>query len=81
MPKFYIHFLSNQGLANDPEGTDFPSLADARGQALVSARELIANDIKAGSARALEAVIIADERGHVLTTIPADSALPASLRG
>jgi hypothetical protein len=77
MPKFYINFLNTgDELAEDDEGSDFPSLENAREAALTSAREILAEDIKGRAGFLLKAVIIADERGQELATIHAKEILP-----
>jgi hypothetical protein len=48
--------------------------------ALASARELLADNIKSESQSPLEAVIITNESGQELMTIPARDVLPEPLR-
>jgi hypothetical protein len=77
MPRFYINSLNARDqLAEDDEGSDFPSLENAREAALTSAREVLADHIKYQAGIPLKAVIIADERGQELVTIPATECLP-----
>jgi uncharacterized protein DUF6894 len=81
MPKFYISFLdTGDQLAEDDEGSDFPSLEKAREAALTSAREILADNVKRQTGFPLKAVIIADEGGQQLVTIPAKEILPEPLK-
>jgi len=47
---------------------------------MASARELVADNIKSVSDRLLEAVIIPDEDGRELATIPAKDVLPEPMK-
>jgi hypothetical protein len=71
MPKFFISFISGGEVSEDYEGQDFPGMEEARAAALISARELLADSIKADSKIPLEADIISNDRGQELTRIPA----------
>jgi hypothetical protein len=55
-------------------------LAEAREAALVSLRELFAENIHAGSKTPVEAAIIADESGRELMAIPVQDVLPEPLK-
>jgi len=80
MPRFYINCLNGGQLARDDEGIDLPSLEEAREAALVSAREIIADNVKGNARNPLRAVIIAGENGQDLMTIPAKDVLPEPLK-
>ena len=80
MPRFYINFLNGGQLARDDEGIDLPSVEEAREAALVSAREIIADNVKGNARNPLRAVIIAGENGQDLMTIPAKDVLPEPLK-
>jgi len=80
MPKFYIHFLNGGQLAKDDEGIDLPNLEKAREAALISAREIVADNVKGNAKNPLRAVIIANENGQDLLTIPAKDVLPEPLK-
>ena len=81
MSQYFISFLSNGQISQDDEGQDLPGLEEAAEAARVSAREILADNIKSNSTRILEAVIITNERGDLLMTIPAADVLPKPLRG
>jgi DNA-binding transcriptional regulator LsrR (DeoR family) len=76
MARFYINFRNANQLAKDDVGVDLPSLDEARKAALISAREIVADNIKGAATAPLEAVIITDEGGQELMTIPASEVLP-----
>jgi uncharacterized protein DUF6894 len=82
MPRFFIHFQnSNDTLAKDDMGQDLPGLEEARAAALVSAREIVADNVKAGTSISLVAVIVTNESGRELLTILARDVLPEPLKG
>ena len=80
MPRFYINFRNADEIAKDDIGVELPSLEDARAVALISAREIVADNIKGNAKNPLEAVIITGESGQELMTIPATDVLPDSLK-
>jgi hypothetical protein len=54
MAKFYIHFRYRDKIDKDYEGIDLPTLAEAREAALLSLRELLAENIHADSKTPVE---------------------------
>jgi hypothetical protein len=64
----------------DEEGQDLPDQSAARQEALLAAREMLANAVKAGKTEVPEAFIITDEHRRAVATIPLFTALPKSLR-
>jgi hypothetical protein len=86
MPKFYIHFRNRDRnthqdlLAKDDEGQEFPGLAEAKEAALVSAREILADNIKGDAKSPLEAVIISNGSGQDVMTILTRDILPEPLK-
>jgi hypothetical protein len=69
MPRFYINFRKGVLIAKDDEGQDFPTIDEAKSAALISAREILADNIKSPGTDPIEAVIITDEGGVELITI------------
>src|SRR3954470_20180616 len=61
MPRFYINFLNGDQIAKDDVGQDLPGLEEAKAAALVSAREILADNIKGGATNPLRAVLITNE--------------------
>jgi len=80
MPRFHINFRNGDEIAQDREGTELPSLEAAKELAMNSARELLADSVKTGSKSLLRAVIVADEDGRELLTIPSKEILAGPLR-
>ena len=80
MPRYYINFQHGDQVAKDDEGQDLPGLEEARAAALVSAREILADNVKGGAKNPLQAVIITDESGREIMTIPAKEVLPDPLK-
>ncbi len=80
MSKFYFHVRCGQNIMSDDEGMECADAAAAREQALVSARELLADAIKASKHETPDCFIIADANGRELMTVPFNEALPAHLR-
>lgn len=76
MAKFYIHFRNRDKIDKDDVGVDLPTLAEACELALLSLRELLAENIHANSKTPVEAAIITDQSGRELMAIPAQDVLP-----
>ena len=79
MPKFFISFQNGDVVAKDDEGHECFGLEEAKEAALASAREILADNIKGNAKDPLRAVMIADESGQTLLTIPAKDILPKPL--
>jgi hypothetical protein len=58
-----------------------PGLQEAKAAALVSAREIVADNVKGSASNPMVAVIISNESGQDLMTIPAKDVLPEPLKG
>jgi hypothetical protein len=80
MPRYYINFENGDQLAKDDEGVELANLEAAWKAALISARELMADNIKTDSKNPLRAVVITGENGQDLLTIPAKDILPEPLK-
>jgi hypothetical protein len=80
MARYYFHVRTGDDLAHDPEGSDLADLAEARREALLAARELLANAIKAGKEQVPDAFVIADEAGRAIETVPFVSVLPTAFK-
>jgi hypothetical protein len=81
MPRYFISVLNSDGhISEDDQGQDLQGLEEAKATAMVSAREILADNIKSASDRPLEAVIITNENGDELKRIAAKDALPEPLK-
>lgn len=76
MAKFFISFERAGQLSEDDEGQDLPDLETAKTAAIMSCRELLANDIRFASKTPLEAVIITNEKREELARLLARDILP-----
>jgi hypothetical protein len=77
--RFYFHLQDGDRVLQDPEGTDLPDVEAARQEAILAARELLIDAIKAGMKKVPKALLIADEEGRTLDVLPLASVLPDSL--
>jgi hypothetical protein len=80
MPRFYVHFRHGEMVATDDTGLDLPGLEEANAAALVSAREILAENVKFNADNPLTEIIITDETGTQLATIASKDILPGPLR-
>ena len=76
MGRFYFHLKAGDELVPDEEGIELPDVAAATREALLTARELLANAIKGGKVEVPEALVIADETGRTLGVLPLREVLP-----
>jgi hypothetical protein len=81
MPRYYINFQNTNHLAKDDVGIVSPSLEGAWKAALVSAREIMADNIRSATDAPLQAVIITDEGGQEVLHIQAKDILPDPMKG
>ena len=84
MPKLFISYRTVDGISEDHEGIDLPTLGHARSAAIDSIRELAGIELKTGRASPVQAAIITDESGRALMTVPASDAfqeLPLPMQG
>jgi hypothetical protein len=79
MGRYYFHFQSGDKLISDEEGIDFLDYTAAYREAVQSVRELLADAIKADDMRVPDALVISDETGKSLDTIPMADVLPKSI--
>jgi hypothetical protein len=80
MARFYFHLSEGDQLIIDDEGLDLPNFSAAQREALLDARELLAEAIKSGKPEVPEALVIADEAGQELGTVPLATVLPRPLK-
>jgi hypothetical protein len=80
MRHFFFHVVQGTELLPDVEGAHLTDASEARQMAIRSAREILADAIRAGKNRVPEAIIIADEQGRTVGTIPLAAVLPGPLK-
>jgi hypothetical protein len=78
--RFYFHLSAGTEITLDEEGTGLPDLSAAKGEAVLAARELLADAIKSGDPDVPEILVIADEAGRPLANVPLATVLPRSFR-
>jgi hypothetical protein len=86
MQKFFFHLNLGHTDVIDIEGSDFPSVAEARAEALSTFQEVAGERISKGQPLELLSVRICDEAGDLITEVFADEALrpvipPQAIRG
>ena len=80
MSRYYLHVRDFRGdLLKDEEGADFPSVTAARDEAMSVMREIVGTAVKNAEGLNLEAVIVADDRGTHVASVPVLAALPVTI--
>jgi hypothetical protein len=81
MSRFFLHIRDRSTLIEDPEGADFTDLPAAIEEAAASARDLMAENLKAAQPLGLDrAMVISDEQGRNVATVSFRAAIPPSKR-
>jgi hypothetical protein len=69
MPRFFLH-MRNDDVIEDREGLFLEDADQARREAIRSARDIIAEDVRHGWVRLTGAIEVADENGQPILTVP-----------
>jgi hypothetical protein len=69
MPHYYLH-QRNEMYVRDEEGEDFADLDEARKQAVIGARSILSEEVKAGSLDLRGVIEIADDSGIIVEVVP-----------
>jgi hypothetical protein len=80
MGRFHFHLQAGDQIVQDDQGVDLPDLSAAQREAILAARELLAEAIKSGKPKVPEAFVIADEGGRALAIVPIAAVLPRPLK-
>ncbi len=80
MGRFYFHLRAGDGLIRDDEGVDLPDTAAARHEAILAARELLAEAIKDGKPTVPDAFVIMDEGGRTVDIVPLAAVFPGHMK-
>ena len=80
MPHYYFHLRHGSQLTIDDEGEDFPDDNAARAEAVEAVREILAASIFSKNADVPEAMVVADESGREIASLPFADAVPAELK-
>ena len=76
MPIFYIKRRFVNETISEDEGTDFPSLQEAKAAAFASAQDIVARNTKCDTDTLLREVLVTDQGGRQLATIKIIRASP-----
>jgi hypothetical protein len=77
VPRYFLHI---DELDTDPEGSELPDLEAAHREAILAAREMLAERIISGAEDVPTRIIIADEAGNVLSVFQIRDVVPRALR-
>ena len=77
MPRYFLHI---DELGIDPDGTELPDMEAARREAMLSAREMLAERIILGAETIPLRILITDAAGNLLAVVHMRDVLPLALR-
>jgi hypothetical protein len=77
VPRYFLHI---DELGIDPDGTELPDLEAARREAMLSAREMLAERIILGAEATPLRILITDAAGNLLAVVHMRDVLPLALR-
>jgi len=80
MARYHFNFKTSDTTEVDDEGMELPHLSAALREAELAARELLAEAIKARKAKVPQAVVITDDTGTELYSLPLVAVLPEALK-
>jgi hypothetical protein len=75
MPLYFFHLRDGDQLVPDDTGMNLQDIEEARAEAVRSARDILADQLRAGEALDGQIVEIADETGKVLDVVTFQDAL------
>jgi len=77
MPVYFIHVHQRGRLAKDKEGKQFANLKAAEGEAIKAAREMAAQNVRAGKVLDLSSRLeIVDGNGNLVSVVTFKDAIP-----
>ncbi|HEY0627082.1 MAG TPA: hypothetical protein VGD10_10155 [Allosphingosinicella sp.] len=74
MPRFYFHVCNGNGLTEDEEGQELPSVEAARKQALLEARSIMSEEMREGELNLASFIEVQNDAGEYLFTLPFEEA-------
>ena len=78
MARYHFHLHECGSVISDEEGLDKPDLESVRHEALMSAREIMSNEVKIGKLCLGCHIEVEDEAGQVVLTLPFKEAVQVS---
>jgi hypothetical protein len=77
MRRYHLHLMDFGGnVIEDQDGAHYPSVTAARDGAIEGIREILGDAITHGSEIEIETVLVVDEGGHHVASVPVAVALP-----
>jgi hypothetical protein len=76
MSRFYFHIRDGEGLVPDEEGMDLLDLEAAKNEAVISAREIMANNLRSGRPLNGQWFEIVNEAGDIVATVKFKDVIP-----
>lgn len=80
MARYYFHFKRGDTVDPDEEGVELPDTSAMAREAELAARELLAEAIRARKPDVPEAVVVTDESGTEVYSLPFVAVLPKALK-
>jgi len=80
MARYHFDFKTGGTTQADDEGVELPHLSAAIREAELAAREVLAEAIKSRKQKVPEAVVITDDSGSEVYSLPVVAVLPESLK-
>ena len=74
MPRFFFHIRDGESI-DDPDGMYFPDTRTARLEAVRSARDIMAEDVRRGRLALSSWIEVTDEQGEAIFALPFREAL------
>ena len=69
MPRFFFHLRDGESI-DDPDGVFLPDTRSARLEAIRSARDIMAEDIRRGQLSLSHRIEVTDENGEPILAVP-----------
>jgi len=79
MERFYFYLKDGGRLVAVDSGLDLSGPRAAHEEAVQAAREILAEHVRTGTDLHVEAVLVTDEFGHLVTVLPIKRVLPRPL--
>ena len=70
MPLFFFHICNGNGFIEDEEGRELADEAEARASALAGARDIMAEEMRAGQLNPASFIEVEDSEHRYLFTLP-----------
>jgi hypothetical protein len=77
MPRFFLHLRDRDERVEDATGAEFPSLLAARAEAIKSAREIMAENLRLGLPLDHKQIEICDAQGQLIEEVRFSDVLKA----